>query len=619
MTTKSRPPVPGYLNFDLLLDQEGESFVAWVLDSPAGQAKARFNVLFQPLELENLITRIGVSRRDRRTLDIGPLLAAKALGSRIFEAAFAGRVGECLQISLALAESQQARLRIRLRLGVQNLSGIPWEYLYDSASKHFVVLSERTSLVRYLSLSLPVRPLRVSPPVRVLGLIASPFNAAHLKGEVEWGDLTKAFQPLKSAGQVNWDRLEKPTLAGLRDKLSHGQYHVLHFVGHGVFDHRTQDGVLLLEDDHGRGVAVSAERLATILHNHPSLRLVVLNCCDGGQTSVSEPFSGIAQSLIQQGVPAVVAMQFEITDDAAVIFAREFYQCLGSALPVDAALMEARVAMYAQREGVEFGAPVLYMRSPDGILFDLDQPKGEPRLAQPSMDRKLIVRSAFTVFMVALLVAVYVVASYFIGRASRASAGKNSYPDDSESRPHQVAAAFTPGSPSKIAGTTPESKKPLVKSAKKPDRYLQASDIVEMLGGPLRGEFPKVGVQSPGGEAFPPGRGVDIAPGNGDTSYVVAIPLGAKHFIAKALWNQLEPCTGMRDSDLNGTILQIRSGGEVLFSASIQLRDPKLYPIYIDLVKKPHSNAKTISIVTTPAGPSRACCQVALGDAHFTF
>jgi hypothetical protein len=50
---------------------------------------------------------------------------------------------------------------------------------------------------------------------------------------------------------------------------------------------------------------------------------------------------------VQQGVPAVIAMQFEITDEAAITFAEEFYSATADGYPVDAALAAARKAIFA--------------------------------------------------------------------------------------------------------------------------------------------------------------------------------------------------------------------------------------------------------------------------------
>lgn len=364
-----------YFNFDLLIEKASDdSFVARVLESPVGQARSTFLSPFTPMELEILILRVGPSRRGNRSFDNIPTRAAKDLGGRLFESVFTNEVRVCLQSSIHYAESQNGGLRIRLRLDTPGLADLPWEYLYNASLNSFLALSAETSLVRYLDLARPMRPPVLSPPLKVLGLIASPADYPKHAGEDEWKFLNVALQPLSAARQVDLDRLKQPTLAALRARLRRGSYHVLHFIGHGGFDDRAQDGLLILENDHGRGDQVTSHRLATILHNHPSLQLVVLNCCEGARLSVNAPFSGVAQSLIQQGVPAVIAMQFEISDDAAITFGRVFYESLADGLAVDAALVEARTGMYSTRDDVEFGAPVLYMRSPDGVLFNLARP-----------------------------------------------------------------------------------------------------------------------------------------------------------------------------------------------------------------------------------------------------
>ena len=68
-------------------------------------------------------------------------------------------------------------------------------------------------------------------------------------------------------------------------------------------------------------------------------------------------------------------MQFEIFEDAAMTFAEEFYSAIVDNYPVDAALSEARKAIFASNNDVEWGTPVLLMRTPDGILFKLESPE----------------------------------------------------------------------------------------------------------------------------------------------------------------------------------------------------------------------------------------------------
>jgi hypothetical protein len=116
-----------------------------------------------------------------------------------------------------------------------------------------------------------------------------------------------------------------------------------------------------------------------ILHGYRPLRLALLNACEGARGSATDPFAGAAQSLVQQGIPAVIAMQFPITDRAAILFAQEFYGAAIGGLPVDAALTEARRSLFAADHVLEWAVPVLYMRSPNGRLFRIAKPPAAPK------------------------------------------------------------------------------------------------------------------------------------------------------------------------------------------------------------------------------------------------
>ena len=127
-------------------------------------------------------------------------------------------------------------------------------------------------------------------------------------------------------------------------------------------------------------------RLGVLLRNHlANLRLVFLNSCMGGAVSPVDPFGGIAQTLIRRGVPAVIAMQFAIPDKAAVELSRHFYRYLAAGQPVDAALTSARAFLFARGHEVEWGAPALHMRSPDGRLFSIAAPAVVPAALAPAV------------------------------------------------------------------------------------------------------------------------------------------------------------------------------------------------------------------------------------------
>jgi hypothetical protein len=365
-----------YLDFDLLIRRADGGYRAEVLFSPEGEATADFVAPFSDLELQNFILRLGRPRRGRRRIGSHEMETARELGRRLYDAVFSGEVRACWRSSARTAEAQNAGLRLRLRIAdAPELNDIPWEYLYNSSLSRFLSLSEHTPLVRYLDLPERIRPLAVNGPLAIMVMISSPNDPdyASLDVENEWSRLNIALAGLIDSGQVQLKRLPDPTLSALQRELRRGQYHILHFIGHGGFDRQTQSGVLVLPDQAGKARLVAAEHLATILHDHRSLRLVVLNACEGSRASPEDPFSGVAQTLVQQGIPAVIAMQFEITDAAAIKFAEEFYSATADDYPVDAALAAARKAIFAEGNDIEWGTPVLYLRAPDGQLFSVNR------------------------------------------------------------------------------------------------------------------------------------------------------------------------------------------------------------------------------------------------------
>ncbi len=124
---------------------------------------------------------------------------------------------------------------------------------------------------------------------------------------------------------------------------------------------------------HGNKHLLAATQLGRLLDGHRSMRLAVLNSCEGARTSETNLFSSTGAVLIRRGIPAVVSMQYEITDRAALEFSRTFYNVLAEGLPVDEAVKEARKSIsFALSDRAEWGTPVLHMRAPDGRLFDID-------------------------------------------------------------------------------------------------------------------------------------------------------------------------------------------------------------------------------------------------------
>jgi Flp pilus assembly protein TadD len=365
-------------DLDLLIDRDRDrgtdGYRGRVLRSPAGDGQTvAFTQPFSDLELENFLLKMGRSRGRTRRIESTSVTAAKQFGGRLFSAVFTGQVGECLRRSVDRAQDQDATLRIRLRLAdCPELADLPWEFLYDKDDDWFVALSGATPVVRYLQLPNQPRPLSVTLPLRVLAIRSEPTDYPSLDLEAEWSQVMTALSEFTDSGAITVTDLAAPTLSELRRALLRERFHVLHYMGHGGFT-AEDGGVLLFTDRTGRGVPVTGEQLSVMLRDHTSLRLAVLNACEAGRTDPTDPFGGIADTLVRRGIPAVIAMQFEISDTAAVEFAPALYGALAAGRPVDAAVAEARKAIYAV-SALEWATPVLHLRADNAQLFDITGP-----------------------------------------------------------------------------------------------------------------------------------------------------------------------------------------------------------------------------------------------------
>jgi len=358
-----------YLDFDLLIDHFGDKYKGRVLNSPAGQAATEFDTPFSADELREFWSKIDAFTPQK---DSALDQTLKKFGGRLFETVFAGQVRSCFGACVNEASREGAGLRLRLRLSeAPELAALPWEYFYDPLSNRFLSLSNQTPVVRYLDLPQRIKPLTVQPPLRMLVMVSSPWDLPPLEVEQEWENVKNALAEAERRGLVQLERLETATLPALQKRLREKKFHLFHFIGHGDFDQQMQAGVLYLENEDKKKRAVSGDSLGALLHDEETLRLAALNSCRGSRSAGRDPFSGMAQRLVQQGIPAVIAMQAPISDAAALTFSQEFYSALAFGYPVDAAVSEARKAIFSQGNEVEWGTPVLYMRAPDGRIFDM--------------------------------------------------------------------------------------------------------------------------------------------------------------------------------------------------------------------------------------------------------
>ena len=296
----------------------------------------------------------------------------RRVGQELFAAVFPDWAQALLVSSRNEAERAGGALRIVLRLRPPELAVLPWELLYSD--RYGGYLCRRSPMVRYVNVPEPVRPLTVTSPLRVLGMTALPADLTALDADAEQRRMQQLLAPAQERGLVKVDWVPGQSYRAAQDELYKG-YDVFHFIGHGGFDPVRGEGVIAFADEQGRRQIVRASALVDLLSVGDKMpQLVVLNSCKTGAGGDVNVFSSTAATLVRR-VPAVVAMQFAITDDAAKDFSAEFYRALVHNRGVDEAVRVARNALSGRNtDTLEWVTPVLYLRSPDTHLFDFTQP-----------------------------------------------------------------------------------------------------------------------------------------------------------------------------------------------------------------------------------------------------
>lgn len=322
----------------------------------------------------------GQGRLDPYVLDLAAQLTdPMELGSALFDALFHGPL-YARYISVrdhARLTQQECHIRLHMQ-DTPELAVIPWETLYDADRRSFLALSSLTPVVRFFQLAQPDPAQQVAWPIKILGMVSAPDGVESLNAEAERHTIDAAVAEINaqqgsSVVQIHW--LTDATPQALQNALREDEYHIFHFIGHGIFDERTQSGALVLEDARQQPAYLSAQALALLLQDHFSLRLAVINACQGATTSAGSAFAGVAQTLIQAGLPAAIAMQAPISDTAATLFAQEFYGSLADGKRVHYAVGEARKSIFIHGNPAdqitEWATPVLFSQIEDGQIFQM--------------------------------------------------------------------------------------------------------------------------------------------------------------------------------------------------------------------------------------------------------
>jgi len=270
-------------------------------------------------------------------------------------------------------------LRIRLALQPPAVASLPWESLCDPDRNEMFAANGQTPLVRVENLLHQVKPsraLQTELPIRILLAIPDdPSGQINAASEIE--QIEKTFASI-GPNNVRLSILQGQfNVIDLRRKIEREKTQIVHLISHGK-----PEGILLWQ--RGKPTWVTPDALHTTLQRTNSVRLVFLNACLAGSSSERGPFTTVGPQLLQTGIPAVIAMQFEIPDEDAAEFAHYVYdELINGPYPgaIDAAVGYARSNLYAlDPESFSYGVPVLWLNAEEGVIFSI--PEKVPEISQ---------------------------------------------------------------------------------------------------------------------------------------------------------------------------------------------------------------------------------------------
>jgi CHAT domain/SIR2-like domain len=314
--------------------------------------------------------------RGTTTFDIQKVQAAgwdgaEAAGKALSDHLFADpAVMAHYQQACTAAETAGAVLRVRLFIGptAPELHALKWELLLDPRTGKPLATRERVLFSRYLS-SHDWRPVKLRPQesLRALVVIANPSDLDEYQlapVDVE-GERKRAKDAL---GEISIDEVTGPeTLSRLIDGLR-GEFDILYLVAHGAMVNG--DPVLWLESAGGASDKRSGRDLVDRLEELPRPpRLLVLASCQSGDTGARSDdgaLVALGPRLAESGIPAVVAMQGNVSMATVEHFMPVFFRELCRDGQIDRAMAAARLAV---RDRPDVASPVLFLRLTSGRIW----------------------------------------------------------------------------------------------------------------------------------------------------------------------------------------------------------------------------------------------------------
>jgi hypothetical protein len=270
------------------------------------------------------------------------------------------------------------------------LFNLPWEALYVSELNGFLA-AQGCSIVRWYAARRPTPPLRFDRPLRMLAVFSNPSATAPINVAAEMEVLRQVCAAAQEANLIQLTVLgpELATRESIWQAISAIQPQVFHFTGHGVYDADKHEGALVVGELNDQLDLMFASQVGALLSNNGVL-LALLNSCDTGSSGSNAAVTGVAGTLVGQGIPAVVATLRQVTDENAIMFTKSYYSSLVEGESVEAAMYRTRTALSMERQ--DWSVYALYASTHDIGRLVADVPRRRVTAALPQTANTAVTR-----------------------------------------------------------------------------------------------------------------------------------------------------------------------------------------------------------------------------------
>lgn len=229
--------------------------------------------------------------------------------------------------------------------------------LLEEENKFILLCGQKSQLMRERALQVgaeieqAIKPQQPVDKLTILFLAANPQDTQKLALDQEVRSISEAIR--KSEGRDGIEFFSRWAVQSLDilQAINETDPEIIHFSGHG-----SKKGEIVLDDGSGKTTLVSKEAMAAaVISASKKIRLIFFNAC----------FSQQEAKAVVEKVEAAIGMNTEIGDEAAIVFAAQFYSSIGFGLNLQQSFDQAKAALLLK--GIsEADTPVLFVK--EGLL-----------------------------------------------------------------------------------------------------------------------------------------------------------------------------------------------------------------------------------------------------------